>query len=552
MTLPMPMSPPPAGPAMPTGPGGPAAVQTVLQTNPLGPSVLWATPSSQPMPMSPPPPGPNLPAGAGSTAAAPSSSTMPAGMPSGTVMTGTMVAPGILLSQGAQPARMPGALAVQISSASTGNASGPPQPSGDRGEPPTLPSGTGPAHGDMTQIVFQQSLGNLAQVLPTMLGDALHIENVWHQPGTMPANSDGDPDAFGITAGQMRPSSSGHAASQGGHGGDVLPWRDLRRFHQHLSRLLGRQSQHRSIPPAHTPGGELHYFLGMLHGATSQLGVAISDFQASLIDGGAPPTRSRLQFAMALVAAARTLRGMATALQSGPVQGPAEQEVIQTPVVAQQVMQAPPSLPRDVVLGHMLSSDSEEAGRALSQHLDAMGDPSEDEVLEVFLEPIPEAVFSATMGAASAPAPGVALGSDGSVSAGPFPEVSPPLLTPWHDEQEMNAMFRSYGPPYDRLAGPPPYDREAGGTSPSAGISVPDPLASLPPEVVACWDQWTRPEIHRRVIAEARQPPFSTAYLSGDATGSHRPQPQAPPPPQPPEAPPQPQAPPPPQWPPGG
>merc|ERR1712079_911331 len=32
---------------------------------------------------------------------------------------------------------------------------------------------------------------------------------------------------------------------------------------------------------------------------------------------------------------------------------------------------------------------------------------------------------------------------------------------------------------------------------------------------------WTRPEAFRPVIEESMQPPFSEAYLSGDATGSH-------------------------------
>jgi len=50
----------------------------------------------------------------------------------------------------------------------------------------------------------------------------------------------------------------------------------------------------------------------------------------------------------------------------------------------------------------------------------------------------------------------------------------------------------------------------------------PGPLAGLPAEVRACWERWTRPEAFRPVVEQAVQPPLSRAYVSGDATGSHR------------------------------
>lgn len=95
-----------------------------------------------------------------------------------------------------------------------------------------------------------------------------------------------------------------------------LPWRDLRRLNQHVSRVLGRTGPPRSLPPSRMPAGEAAAFLGALHGATSQLAVAVSDFQVAVADDAVQP-RQQLQFATALVAAAQTFRGVATALQSG-------------------------------------------------------------------------------------------------------------------------------------------------------------------------------------------------------------------------------------------
>lgn len=121
-----------------------------------------------------------------------------------------------------------------------------------------------------------------------------------------------------------------------------MPWRDLRRLNQHLARVLGRASNSRQLPPADMPAGELAAFLASLHSSTSQLGVAVGDFQASLADGtGGPQPRHQLQFAMALVAAARTLRGMATALQSGLIEGGSAVSRSTAPPVATMAAAAP-------------------------------------------------------------------------------------------------------------------------------------------------------------------------------------------------------------------
>merc|ERR1719440_1809891 len=119
-------------------------------------------------------------------------------------------------------------------------------------------------------------------------GDGFQItETVVHSgPG---ADGSGTPRR-GSHSGQA---ASGSGQQHRGHGvaGDALPWRDLRRLHQHLSRLLGRSSRSRTIPPLNMPGGELNTFLTMLLGAITQLGVAVSDLQASFLDTAGPQPR---------------------------------------------------------------------------------------------------------------------------------------------------------------------------------------------------------------------------------------------------------------------
>lgn len=156
------------------------------------------------------------------------------------------------------------------------------------------------------QIIFQQGLGNLAHVLPAVLGEA---------PLTLDT---------GIAPGARAHGGSDRHSSRRGHGaplGDSLPWRDLRRLSSHLNRLLGRPGQGRLLPPTSMPNGELHAFRSLLITAIRSLSVALADLQISLSEGVGQPPRQRLQFAMALASAARTLRGLAMAMQAGFPEG---------------------------------------------------------------------------------------------------------------------------------------------------------------------------------------------------------------------------------------
>lgn len=49
-------------------------------------------------------------------------------------------------------------------------------------------------------------------------------------------------------------------------------------------------------------------------------------------------------------------------------------------------------------------------------------------------------------------------------------------------------------------------------------------LATMPPEVAACWRQWTGASTFRPALVDAalRSPPLSAAYRSGDTCGSSR------------------------------
>jgi len=88
------------------------------------------------------------------------------------------------------------------------------------------------------EIILQQGLGNLAQVIPGIIGDQLQNAEV------IPAQA-GSHQVNGAT--QVAAGLGGQ-----GRGGDVLPWRDLRRLSQQLARLLGRANQSRPLPPAGT------------------------------------------------------------------------------------------------------------------------------------------------------------------------------------------------------------------------------------------------------------------------------------------------------------
>lgn len=492
--------------------------------------------------------------------------------------------------------------------------------------PGTLPAATdAPGLGDPTaqqpgmalhplQIIFQQGLGNLAQVIPGFGGEGLQSAEVVYgpQPGVE------GPDGPNLGQGGGHGIRPGHG-SGGRSSGEVLPWRDLRRLNQHLARVLGRPSHSRQLPPADMPAGELAAFLASLHSATSQLGVAVGDFQASLADGsGGPQPRHQLQFAMALVAAARTLRGMATALQSGLIEGgsavsrsavPAgtataaaaaivgemqRQQAAVSPDAATtasaSVETARPSPPAPSLAGGVASaaatrgasSDSEDphlSDAALPGAVSAVAASQAPEAAEV---PPAEALLPAAVPvpARSRRQPPCDDGTGGEVpgsgtslsecsSEGPGEravQVEQPTqgildtfavaASESHAAssdvaaQEMNASVNqaqaflssplTLGPPLAATANvvaqhqepdlPPATDEERPtAPSPAPEPSLPDFLESMPPEVSACWQSWTRPEVFGRVIQQAVQPPLSESYVEGDATGSHR-APQLPPP----------------------
>lgn len=268
------------------------------------------------------------------------------------------------------------------------------------------------------------------------------------------------------------------------------------------------------------PNGEFHTFLSVLLSASNQLGVAISDIQASIADGSGPQPGYRLQFAMALVAAARTLRGVATAMQSGIVESSTASSMVAAQGEHTETSRtstghhhrAPTAMPG-------ASSDSEDVGRMLphdsSQGQKGLGDDSanpeaqegrgEEEAVE-FLEPIPEVVLG------SAPGPN-GSGSFVAVTGGGDANTSDEDAMPSAVEaaQVMRMLPQLFGQ----------------ATQPEGMVGVGQPqddgLAAMPPEVVSCWQRWTQPQLSLNVLEPLLQPPFSEAYLYGDATGSHRP-----------------------------
>uniref|UniRef100_A0A7S4T0H8 Ubiquitin-like domain-containing protein n=1 Tax=Alexandrium monilatum TaxID=311494 RepID=A0A7S4T0H8_9DINO len=365
------------------------------------------------------------------------------------------------------------------------------------------------------QIIFQQGLGNLAHFIPLLL------------------NENGPPVAAGAplagasrnrTGGGGQVAGGGAAsptAAQGAQGsGDVpardsMPWRDLRRLHQHLARLLGRPNPHRTLPPANMPVSELYSFLAVLLNAITQLGVAVGDFQASIADGTWPHPRYRLQLAMAMVAAARTLRGVATAttMQSGfpEVVGPAASahggagDAAAAPrgSVADDGIRGGSSSGAPAAPG--ASSDSEEVPPDDLVRAEAHGGLSEEDDR---LEQLVEAAGVPT----SVPAPGGQQGAVPREEGGATGDQADlPQAPPAGEAAQLMQMLPQL---FGQLT--QPFGGRGGGVATGAELD------SLPPEVASCWHQWTQPERFRRVVAQAIQPPFSEAYLSGDATGSHR------------------------------
>lgn len=163
--------------------------------------------------------------------------------------------------------------------------------------PPTLQT---------SQIVFQQSFGNRTDLLSALLGDAFPpIAAEGAQAGMPSPGEAASPDTD-----QDHDSQSQYDEGP--------PWRDLQSMSRQLARLLGRPRPLRPVPPpaAQMPHGELHAFLGALHGATSQLGVGISELQDALASGSGAEVLQALQFATALETTALTLRGLAGTIRS--------------------------------------------------------------------------------------------------------------------------------------------------------------------------------------------------------------------------------------------
>eukprot|EP00928_Gymnodinium_smaydae_P059147 TRINITY_DN4239_c1_g1_i3.p1 TRINITY_DN4239_c1_g1~~TRINITY_DN4239_c1_g1_i3.p1 ORF type:complete len:592 (+),score=164.75 TRINITY_DN4239_c1_g1_i3:184-1776(+) len=101
-------------------------------------------------------------------------------------------------------------------------------------------------------------------------------------------------------------------AAQGASG--RYPW-DLLQF---LYDATGRSTLLHSMPPPHMPWGEQVAFLSALQGATSQLGVSLSDSQAAIREG-APWERHEelVQLAMALDAASLAMQQAAACMRGG-------------------------------------------------------------------------------------------------------------------------------------------------------------------------------------------------------------------------------------------
>lgn len=173
----------------------------------------------------------------------------------------------------------------------------------------------GPGMPAPMQIVVPQ--GNMAQFMPGVFAGMgpqhIHVQQVLHPPHRGGGNGGGrhhGSNAGNSAGGQEAVAQGSRQGPEDGAGSrNRDAWRDLRRLNQHLSRLLGQGSPQRALPPAHMPGGELHAFLSVLQRTVAQLGVAIGDLQVATLEGGraGPQPRHRMQFAMALVAASRTL-----------------------------------------------------------------------------------------------------------------------------------------------------------------------------------------------------------------------------------------------------
>jgi len=103
------------------------------------------------------------------------------------------------------------------------------------------------------------------------------------------------------------------------------PWQDLQQLSSNLGQLLRRAGPGRALPPANMPHGEFHAFLLALHDASSQLGVAISDIQATLVDNASGEIEQMQLFAATLESGAQVLSRLANSVRvsaSSPVESP--------------------------------------------------------------------------------------------------------------------------------------------------------------------------------------------------------------------------------------
>jgi len=151
-----------------------------------------------------------------------------------------------------------------------------------------------------TQMLFGQGLANQADLVSALLG------NVNAAP----------PDAASRDT-APRETAPQEAALQEA---ESLPWEELQDLSQHLALLLHRPEHTAASLPLHMPHGELHAFLSVLHAATSQLGVGISDLQTNICaDREDQQQQQALQFANVAEATASVLHSLAASFRSrGP------------------------------------------------------------------------------------------------------------------------------------------------------------------------------------------------------------------------------------------
>eukprot|EP00931_Biecheleriopsis_adriatica_P077933 TRINITY_DN51402_c0_g1_i1.p1 TRINITY_DN51402_c0_g1~~TRINITY_DN51402_c0_g1_i1.p1 ORF type:complete len:550 (+),score=95.55 TRINITY_DN51402_c0_g1_i1:36-1652(+) len=339
-----------------------------------------------------------------------------------------------------------------------------------------VPSSTGPTVGQTTMgpqvIQFSTTLpgnfmqGDLARMLSDIILPPFPIPQEANPAN--PGTGSMERAARGLQASQDAPSSGAFPGSASPSG---LPWRDLRRLHTYLSRVLGRSSQYRpALPPRQVPdiqSGDLLAFLEVLHAATSQLGVAISDMQTLLRDGNGPTSRQRLQFTMVLASSGRVMRALSSAM--------APDSVLPTSDTAPEPG-TEPAIPADFFPNIAAAREDGYLPAASSPPEPASEAGPEDE----------------EDGAVEVAETGEACHSSSAVE--PQASSSSEQL---HSSQTLDGLIPLLS-----------------GTTEAA-------LADMPPSVRSCWEQWTNTEKFSRVIEQAVQPPFSRAYLSGDSTGSH-------------------------------